>query len=69
MKIQFVDANQGAARRIGYKSHCRCGAALAFSCEDIETGLPAEGSDYWCVAPAPEKVPHDHGVVVHREGA
>ena len=49
-----------------WKTHCRCGAALAYSIEDVQTGQPAEGADYWCGDPKPEKGPHDWGVVVYQ---
>lgn len=47
---------------------CRCGAPLAYACEDIGTGRPAEGTDYWCSDGDPEKGPHDWGVVVYEDG-
>jgi hypothetical protein len=50
-----------------YKTHCRCGAALQFSLEDIETGRPAELCDYWCGSGDPATGPHDWGVVTYRE--
>ena len=62
--MTFVIKPQGP-----WKTHCRCGAALAFSCEDIQTGRPAEGADYWCSVGDPTKGPHDWGVVVYRESA
>lgn len=46
-----------------WKTHCRCGAPLAFSSEDIATGRPAKGADYWCTSGDPERGPHDWGVV------
>ena len=54
-------------KRTAFRTHCRCGAPLAFSCEDIVSGRPAEGADFWCGDPIPEKGPHDWGVVVYRE--
>ena len=50
-----------------WKTTCRCGTSLSFSCEDIKTGRPAEGADYWCSDPNPETGPHDWGVVVYRK--
>lgn len=48
-----------------WKKNCRCGEPLAYSIYDVETGKPAEGSDYWCLNPKPEKGPHDWGVIVY----
>jgi hypothetical protein len=53
---------------VGWKTKCRCGAPLAYSCEDIQSGQPAEGADYWCSDGNSEKGPHDWGVVVYRGG-
>ena len=50
-----------------WPTKCRCGQPLSFSCEDIQTGQPAEGADYWCSVGDPELGPHDWGVVVYRE--
>jgi hypothetical protein len=47
---------------------CRCGSSLAYSSEDIVTGQPAEGCDYFCLEADPEKGPHDWGVVVYEDG-
>lgn len=49
-----------------WKTHCRCGALLNFACEDIESGMPAEKTDYWCSDGSPEKGPHDWGVVIYK---
>lgn len=48
-----------------WRTRCRCGAKLAYSSEDIGTGRPAEGADYWCSDPQPDTGPHDHGVVMY----
>lgn len=48
-----------------YKRKCRCGAPLNYSCEDIVSGQPAEGADFWCSDGNPERGPHDWGVVVY----
>jgi len=54
-----------------WKTQCRCGEPLLFSCEDIATGRPAMGADYWCSNPDPARGPHDWGVVTENglEGA
>lgn len=49
-----------------WRTTCRCGAALAYSCEDLETGRPANGSDYWCSNPREDNGPHDWGVVMYQ---
>ena len=49
-----------------WPTKCRCGQPLNFSCEDIGTGQPAEGADYWCSVGDPALGPHDWGVVVYR---
>lgn len=49
-----------------WPTKCRCGQPLSFSCEDIKTGQPAEGADYWCSVGDPELGPHDWGVVVYK---
>jgi hypothetical protein len=49
-----------------WPTKCRCGQPLSFSCEDVGTGQPAEGADYWCSVGDPELGPHDWGVVVYR---
>ena len=49
-----------------WNTHCRCGQPLNFSCEDIKTGQPAEGADYWCSVGDPALGPHDWGVVVYK---
>lgn len=52
-----------------FKSRCRCGASLDFSAEDLATGMPAEGADYWCSDPKKETGPHDWGVVTLHDNA
>lgn len=49
-----------------WATHCRCGAPLSFSCEDVKEGRPAEGADYWCSDGSEATGPHDWGVVVYR---
>lgn len=44
---------------------CRCGEPLVYSSEDIVSGQPAEGADYWCSIGDPEKAPHDWGIVAY----
>ena len=51
-----------------WKTKCRCGASLVYSCEDVQTNRPADGADYWCVDPRPESGPHDWGVIVYQDG-
>ena len=50
---------------VTYRTHCRCGAKLNYSCEDIQSGQPAEGADAWCSDPQPAMGPHDYGVVTY----
>lgn len=49
-----------------WPTHCRCGAKLAFSCEDVATGQPAPGADYWCSEGGQEGW-HDWGVVTYAD--
>jgi hypothetical protein len=51
--------------RSAWKKKCRCGSSLSYSCEDIKTGQPAPGADYWCSSGDPAKGPHDWGVVMY----
>lgn len=48
-----------------WRKNCRCGAPLNFSSEDIATGMPAEGCDFWCGNADKETGPHDFGVVIY----
>lgn len=45
---------------------CRkCGSLLSYSQFDVESGEPAENSDFWCSSGDPATGPHDFGVVKH----
>jgi hypothetical protein len=48
-----------------WQTHCRCGASLAFACQDVLTGRPSEDTDFWCSDGDPLTGPHDWGVVIY----
>lgn len=50
--------------KIGGRKTCRCGHRLLFSAEDIQSGEPQPGSDFWCSDSGNESSgPHDFGIV------
>ena len=46
-----------------WRTTCRCGEPLRFSAEDIGSGQPVDGADFFCSIADPKKGPHDWGVV------